>query len=295
MIRIALGRNFDSMTSRGRTPDCALVGGNGNGAAGGGTTGAGGSQGAAVVANTSCPLDVWFAGASYTQVLTPVWDAQLNLDTAYLDGFQGNLYRQVPGKGYEVLPYGVDFVAGVPQKTDWGRRLRNAVTFRTGYVLRDTGTGFQFNYRYYWDTFPGTSATGGDPWGIQAHTFEARVYQPIGPEVELRVLGRVYIQNQGAAFWCDTIANPSCYTAGAAYYSSDPKLGPMNTEYLEAKIYWHAEALRPYSFLSWFAAGTFELSYGRYTQSTSFGGPAQDRPWWCLITCVIQAGYSMPY
>ena len=272
MLRLALGRNFDTMTSRGRTPDCAIG-----------------------VGNVNCPLDVWFAGLSYTQVLSPVSIAQLSFDSAYLDGFQGNLYRQVPGKGYEVLPYGVDTVDGKTVMTDKGQRLRMAVTARAGYVVRDTGTGFQLNYRYYWDTFPGTAATTYAPWGVRAHTLEARVFQPLGPELELRVLGRIYIQNRGAAFWCDTIANPNCYAPGAAYYSSDPKLGPMNTEYLEAKVYWHAEAWRAIRFLRWFSAGTFEFSYGRYTQSTSFGGPAQDRPWWCLITCVIQAGYTMPY
>ena len=55
------------------------------------------------------------------------------------------------------------------------------------------------------------------------------------------------------------------------------------------------EALRRLRFLGWFAAGTLELSYGRYFQSTSFGGPSSDKPWWCLITCVVQVGYSMPY
>jgi hypothetical protein len=265
MLRLALGRNFDSMASRGRTPACAIGTG------------------------VTCPLDVWFAGLSYTQILSPVAIIQASYDSAYLDGFQGNLYRQVPGKGYEVLPYPAGGTIGE------GRRLRNAVTVRAGYVLRGAGTGFQANLRYYWDLFPGTAKTPDDPWGIRAYTAEARVYQPLGPDFELRVLGRLYIQSPGAAFWCDTIANPSCYAPSASYFSTDPKLGPMNTEYLEAKIYWQAEALRTVKFLRWFSAGTLELSYGRYIQSTSFGGPSSQMPWWCLLTCVIQAGYTMPY
>jgi hypothetical protein len=264
-LRLALGRNFDSMSSRGRTPACAIGKG------------------------TSCPLDVWFAGVSYTQVVAPTAIMQVSYDGAYLDGFQGNLYRQVPAKGYEVLPYPVGGTQGE------GRRLRNAITARAGFALPRSGTGFQLNLRFYWDTFPGTAATPDDPWGIRAYTVEGRVFQQLGPDVELRVLGRLYIQDPGAGFWCDTVANPNCYAAGANYYSTDPKLGPMNTEYVEAKIYWQLEALRRLKVLGWFAAGTLELSYGRYFQSTSFGGPSSDKPWWCLITCVVQAGYSMPY
>ena len=256
--RLALGRSFDSMASRYRMPDCA----------------------AATPDNPdhTCALDTWFAGASYTQVLTPVAIVQLNFDTAYLDGFQGNIYRQVPGKGYEVLPY----VAG--GTVEDGRRLRNAVSARLGFAIPQSGTGFQLNARYYWDVFPGTAATPYDPWGIQAYTVEARVYQQIGPDVELRVLFRQYLQTHGANFWCDTIANPGCYATDAVYYSNDPKLGPMHTEYPEVKVYWQAEALRPIPILGWFATGTFELSAGVYFQSTSFGNAA-----------VVQAGYTMPY
>ena len=50
----------------------------------------------------------------------------------------------------------------------------------------------------------------------------------------------------------------------APYQSSDPKLGPVHTEYPEVKLIWEAEALRGVPFFRWFAGGTFEISYGYY-------------------------------
>ena len=253
-LRLALGRNFDSMASRLRLPDCA------------------------VAPSTSCPLDVWFAGVSYTQVLSPVAILQANFDSAYLEGFQGNLYRTIPDGRFEVLPYPAGGLVGQ------GRRMRHAAAVRLGYYFPETATGIQVAYRYYWDWFPGTSATPYDPWNLRSHTGEARVFQEIAPDLELRVLYRVYWQPHGAAFWCDTVANRSCYLPTDPYYSNDPKLGAVTTHYPEAKLYWRAEALRPYPFFRWFAAGSFEIAYGHYFQSTNFGGAH-----------VLQAGYTMPY
>ena len=52
-----------------------------------------------------CTLNTWFAGVSYSQVLSPVALAQISAETALLDGFQGNLYRQVASlMMYEFLP-----------------------------------------------------------------------------------------------------------------------------------------------------------------------------------------------
>src|SRR6476659_9297456 len=81
-LRFSVGRSFDTMSAKGRTPDC--------------------------MPNTPaefCTLNSWFAGASYSQVLSPVMIAQLSAETAYLEGFQGNLYRQVGSlMKYEFLP-----------------------------------------------------------------------------------------------------------------------------------------------------------------------------------------------
>jgi hypothetical protein len=231
---LSLGRDFDTMTARGRIPQCALdTGGH------------------------TCSLDVWFAGLSYTQVLSPVALAQVSAEFAYLDGFQGNLYRSVPSFGFETLPE---------------QRLRSALAPRVAYYVPETGTGLQLHYRFYWDIYP-------SDWALKAHTIEARIYQQVGRDFELRFSYRQHFQNH-ADFYCDGLAHPCT----SSFYSNDPKLGPVQTEYPELKVVWEAEALRDIQYLRWFAGGTLEVSYGYYIQNTSFGNAH-----------VLQMGYRMPY
>jgi hypothetical protein len=245
-LALSLGTSLDSMSSRGRTPACAGSG-------------------------TSCSLSSYFLGLSYAQVLSPVAVAQISAETAFLDGFQGNLYRSVPNFGYEVPP---------------NRRERNAVGVGLAYYFPASSTGLQLRYRYYWDFYPGTSEVRYDPWKLRAQTIEGRVYQRLTRNLEARVLYRYHIQNQ-AAFWCDVTANADCYQMMASpvpYQSSDPKLGPVRTHYPEVKLVWEAESLQVVPFFRWFAAGAFEISYGYYMQNDSFGNAH-----------VLQAGYTMPY
>ncbi|HXJ23228.1 MAG TPA: DUF3570 domain-containing protein [Polyangia bacterium] len=247
-VALALGVSWDSMQAAGRTPECAPPG------------------------TIQCFLNSYFGGVSYTQVLSPVAIAQVDAEVAFLDGFQGNMYRLVPNLGYERPP---------------DRRLRNALAGRVGYYFPSTSTGLQLFYRYYWDLYPGTPKTPVDPWQMQAHTVEGRIYQQLTRSLELRLLYRYHRQSK-AEFWCDVTINPNCYEAVPAadlyYYSSDPKLGPVHTHYPEIKFIWAADALRTLPLFRWFAAGTFELSYGYYIQNDSFGNAH-----------VLQAGYTMPY
>jgi hypothetical protein len=244
-IALSLGLSLDAVSSRNRTPDCSTP------------------------PSTSCPLDTYYAGLTYTQAISPVLIAQIGAETAFLDGWQGNLYRSVPNFRftYEKLP---------------SKRLRNAITPRVAYVFPSTRTSLQLQYRYYFDVDPGALGDD-DPWGIHAHTFELRVFQSLTPSLEVRLAYRQEIQS-GANFWCDTTVNPGCYSPNVAYASTDPKLGPMHTEYPEVKLFWEAEALEGTPLLGWFAAGTFEISYGYYIQSTSYGNAH-----------VLQMGYRMPY
>jgi hypothetical protein len=261
-LRLTAGRSFDTMSAKGRTPDCRP----GKPA-------------------PFCSLDVWFGGVSYSQVLSPVSVAQVSYEVAYLDGFQGNLYRMVPSLArYEFLPE---------------KRMRNAIAPRIAYYLPATQTGFQLNYRYYFDFYPGEPASPSDPWLLTAHTIEARVYQQLTPALELRVLLRYYRQNH-ARFWCDAPTRPtglgptdfclqatdppSGYPTDASYYTADPKLGPVHTTYPEVQLVWQAEALRDMPFLRWFSAGAFEISYGYYFQNTAFGNAH-----------LLQTGYRLPY
>jgi len=245
-VRLSAGRGFDTMSARGRTPECR--------------------PGMSAV---TCPLDTWYAGVNYTQILSPVWLAQVSYELAYLDGFQGNLYRAVPNFGYEVVP---------------DKRLRHAAAARTAYYFPQTGTGVQLFYRHYWDAFPGGDGVSAlDPWALRAETVEGRVYQEVTPNLEVRLLFRYHWQNH-AQFWCDAVAIPGCYAPGSTYYSTDPKLGPLTTKYPELKVVWEAGAMRDLPFFRWFAGGSFEVSYGYFLQTTSFGGAH-----------LLQAGYRLPY
>src|SRR4029079_19239517 len=232
-----------------------------------------------------CTLDAWFGGVSYSQVLSPVSIGQVSVESAYLDGFQGNLFRIVPSSiKYDFLPE---------------RRLRGAITPRFAYYIPSTDTGFQLHYRLYFDFYPGDSGTPSDPWELSSHTIEARVYPQVTPTLQVRFAFRYYRQSH-AAFWCappnrpttlpatDFCAMatnpPSGYLNTAVYYTSDPKLGPVVTEYTEIALVWAADALRAVPFMRWFAAGTFEISYGHYFQNTSFGNAH-----------VLQTGYRLAF
>jgi hypothetical protein len=245
-LRLSVGRGFDTMSARGRTPECRPG-----------------------MSALTCPLDTWYAGINYTQILSPVWLAQVSYELAYLDGFQGNLYRAVPNFGYEVVP---------------DKRLRHAVAARTAYYFPQTGTGVQLLYRHYWDAFPGGDGMSAlDPWALRAETIEGRLYQHVTSNFELRLLFRYHWQNN-AQFWCNAVAVPGCYAPGSFYYSTDPKLGGLVTKYPELKVVWEAGAMRDLPFFKWFAGGSFEVSYGYFLQTTSFGGAH-----------LLQAGYRLPY
>lgn len=211
-------------------------------------------------------LDTWMGGLWYSQVLAPTLLVQAGYEVAFLDGFQSSPYRQVPSRGPEVVP---------------GKRLRNVVAARAAKFFPRAGLGLQLHYRYYFDfSTDGSDAT--NPWNVRSHTVEGRVFQALGRDLEVRLTGRYY--TQGAAnLWCDASAASSC-SATSRYYTSDPKLGPVGTKFLEVKLYWDAARLRGVTFLSWFSAGTFELSYGRFWQDTLFANAH-----------VAQTGYTFPF
>jgi hypothetical protein len=243
----AIGRGFDAAGSRFRTPNCA-----------------GGRPGG------TCPLDIWFAGAGYTQVITPTAVAQVSYELSYLDGFQGNLYRSVPNHGFEVVP---------------DKRLRHAASVRGAKYFPRTGTGFQAQYRYYLDQ--GAPVGEGEaridePWHVTSHMIEARLFQSLR-DVELRFSYRLYLQS-AANFWCDWMANPACYGPNAPVYTTDPKLGPVTTHMPEVKVVVDLRALRTAPFFGWFATGSVEASYAHLSQSTSFGDAH-----------LVQTGYAIPF
>jgi hypothetical protein len=247
-VSASMALSLDSQASRFRTPSCA------------------------VPPSHSCPLNSVYFGLTYTQVLSPVLLAQVSAESTELDGFQGNLYRSVPPNfGYENVP---------------SLRLRNAVAAHVAYYIPAASLALQLHYRYYFDVFPGSlpPTVTSDPWRLASNMAELRLYRPLTRDLEVRLLYRQYVQNWSANFWCDVVAMPSCYPQGAVFYTSDPKLGHVYTEYPEAELIWLAEALRPVPVLGWLSVGTFTISYGHYFQNTSFGNAH-----------VLQAGYTFPY
>ena len=209
----------------------------------------------------TCALSTWIGGIWYSQILSPTILVQGGLEGALLDGFQSSPYRQVSGRGMENVPR---------------MRLRNALALRAAKYFPDARFGLQVHYRYYQDFL------GDDAWNIKSHTFEGRLFQRLGRDVEVRLTGRYY--SQGAAnFWCDLMTQGSCNTS-SRYYANDPKLGASSTKFAEAKVFWDATRWRARPFLSWFSPGTFELSYGIYLQSTAFGNAH-----------VLQTGYTLPF
>lgn len=205
-----------------------------------------------------CSLRSYFGGVGYTQIISSQFIAQASAEAGYLNGFQANLYRSVPNHGYEQVP---------------DTRFRFAFAPRAAYYFPSTGTGLQLHYRYYRDS-----------WSVDSHTVEGRVYQALTADLELRVGYRHYFQTP-ADFWCDWMAAPGCYAPDARYYPGDPKLAPVRTYMPEVKLSWEAERLRGVPFFGWFAAGTFEISYAHYFQSSATLGNAH----------LLQVGYAMPY
>ena len=227
-----------------------------------------------------CPLHQRFAGIGYSQVLSPTLLLQLGYELTLLDGYLASAYRPVASKGNEVVP---------------DHRWRNALAVRLAKYYPEVGVGFQLHYRYYWDryfqyklgflpTFASDPlAMGGDPWQVRSHTAELRAFKTLGRDLELRLTYRYYSQGS-AAFWCDLGAPANNCYANSLLYTSDPKLSPLSTQLLEGKVYWDATRWRGVPVASWFAAGTFEISYGYYWQSTSYVGAH-----------MLQAGYTIPY
>jgi hypothetical protein len=228
------GPSFDKVASRTRTINCPRD---------------------ASSTDPGCPLRIYKGGISYSQILSPVWHAQLTYDLSYWDGFQASAYRSTTNFGYETVPF---------------QRTRQSVTGRVAYYLPERSAGFQLHYRYYWDS-----------WSINAHMIEGRVYKTLSRNLEARLSYRHYFQTP-ADFWCDMVGAAQCPPSD--YHAADPKLGHVTTKMPEVKLIWDATDLRGVPLLGWFARGTFEVSYARYFQSTSFGNAH-----------VLQAGYTMPY
>ncbi len=232
-------------------------------------------------------LDVWFAGLSYAQILTPTTLAQVGYEIYRLKGFYGNPYISHPNLGREDLPE---------------TRLRHALSFHVAQYLPSLALGVQLHYRFYFDQ---ESLGSSDPWGLTAHTLEGRLYKTLGRHVELRLSYRYHRQGQ-ADFWCNARADIGCYGMMPEYHSWDVKFGGLNTQLPEVKVIWDLHGLAEVPALAWLSTGSVELSYGYLFESTPYGQPFTDRnappgigklPFTRKYggAHLMQTGYSLPF
>ena len=184
----------------------------------------------------------------------------------------------MPSFGYEVVPE--QAAASTP------------IAPRTAYYFPQTGTGVQLLYRLSTGLLPGQRRRAARSLGLRAETIEGRVYQQVTSNLEMRLLFRYHCQNnaqllvrRGRRLGPTELAVATPRRCGRSpTTAADPKLGGLVTKYPELKVVWDGGALRDLPFFDGLPAGSFEVSYGYFLQTTSFGGAH-----------LLQAGYRLPY
>jgi hypothetical protein len=165
------------------------------------------------------------------------------------------------------------------------QRVRNVWVARLARYFPSVSAGVQAHYRLYydqwWDPKP-------DPWGMVAHSAEGRVYADVTPNLEVRLSYRFHTQGRARFWWCSAdpsrVMDPECGPEILSMHTGDEKFGPLRTHLIELKLTWEARSLAKVPVLAWFALGAFELSYGRYLQTTHYGNAH-----------LLQTGYSLPF
>jgi hypothetical protein len=213
-------------------------------------------------------LQVYFGSLAYTQILSPTTLAQVGYELTFLDGFQDNPYLNVPNLGHAKAP---------------SERIRQVAVARVAHYWPIWRGGAQVHYRFYLDH--DTSFRRG-PWGLAAHTIEARLHKELG-DFDIRLAYRFHSQG-AASFWCNTDptsgGRTDCYGRFPDYYSADVKFGEIGTHAPEIKVVWELRWFARWPVLRWFSPGAAEISYGHYFQDTRYGNAH-----------LLQTGYSLPF
>ena len=165
---------------------------------------------AAHPAATRCPLDVYSAYASLSQIVGPNVVVGLSADIGRLDGFQSNPYRQaIVGTAFEPERHPTE-------------RTREAIAASMRYYITPTETTVIGAYRYYTDD-----------WNVHAHTPEFRIIQQAGYDIDATFGYRYYEQSR--AYFYRT-RYPADDSALNGYVSDDVKLSRFTGHTLEAKL-----------------------------------------------------------
>jgi hypothetical protein len=235
-------------------------------------------------------LTVYFLGLGYTQALGQTTVAQAVYETYYLRGFMANPYLAHGSLGREKVPR---------------RRLRHALALRLAQFIPRADLGAQLHYRFYFDE---ESLFRIGPWGMTAHTLEARLSKMLGHSLELRAAYRFHYQT-AANFWCnarpDNGGDVSCYGMDSPYHSVDVKFGTYRNQLAEGKLIWDLRILNGTG-LDVLAGGSFDVSYGYYFEGTPYGMDFNDGNAPPLLRYqplsqryggahLIQTGYSLPF
>jgi hypothetical protein len=169
-------------------------------------------QGDAIPNSTSCPLTVWNAVASVSQIVSRDAVVGATYDIAYLDGYQSNPYRVVPIPELDSL---------VPERHPF-TRLRQSVSGSARIFWPAAQITFIPVYRYYWDS-----------WGLHAHAPELRIVQEVGRHADATFMYRYYTQD-AAYFWRRFYPDPA--TLSKPYVTADPKMAAFDGHIMQAKL-----------------------------------------------------------
>jgi hypothetical protein len=155
----------------------------------------------------------WQYRLGATQILTPRWQASLNVEAISDTGFLGNAYRTARLFG-----------AVVPERhprTRSSRAVKIGTVGRVGWFHDGDGApraAFHADYRYFWDT-----------WDIRAHTAEVGYSRYIGDSFLADGFVRYYKQNK-ALFYSDNAV------ATTTYLSRNRQLATFNNLTVGGKL-----------------------------------------------------------
>lgn len=166
----------------------------------------------AASAASQCPLHVFGAYATASQIVTRDALVSVTYDVGYLDGFQANPYRLVVTND------------GFAQETHPETRTREDIALSGRLYLPDTQTTIIAAYRYYWDD-----------WQIHAHTPELRIVQQAGESIDAGLRYRYYSQS-AAFFYQSRYPSTDVTKDPTPFLTDDPKMTAFTGHTIEAKL-----------------------------------------------------------
>ena len=178
-----------------------------------------------------------------TQTISPTVLLDVGYDFAQLDGYQNNVYRQVP-------------VAGTPRPENHPlARTRHALYARLAWYVPASRTSLHALLRGYLDS-----------WDIAAITPEARLYQEISSLAQLRLRYRFYAQSRAYFYRADS----TDYGSDDVFVSADPKMSAFRSHLAGAQLSLGLDFLEG-SGLDFARGGSVDFGIDYLWQTSRFG------------------------